>query len=619
MRWLLLIAALLASAPSLQAQPRKQVLVIFDEDQSAFPGLARIDRSLRDTFGKAVDYHSEAMDLAQFQRPGYDQMLADHYERKYAGKRLDLIVAVLEPPLDFLLQHGAAIFPGVPIVFCGVDASTIAVKKLPRNITGVLVERSFAPTLDIALRLQPDTRRVFVVGGASAFDRYLEALARRDLKGYERRVAVDYLVGLPMEALLKGVSHLPANSVIVFTTLFADGDGRTFIPHEALSAIATSANAPVYAALDQYIGVGAVGGSVYSVDAQGSAAAKVGLEIIGGAAPLSIPMRGVGSQIDMFDARQLARWQLDETRLPAHSEIRYREPSMWHQYRWYVAGTMAIVLLQGALIAGLLLARLRRQKAEAEALRQRGELAHVLRVTTLGELTSSLAHEISQPLSAISMNAQAAHQLLAAGPAETEEVGEALTDIADDAKRAAQIIQRLRALFRKEQVRQIPVDVNALVNDVVGLLHNAMLIRHIDMRLMLGQALPAVVGDPVQLEQVVLNVVMNACEAIEDGEGPRLVTIWTRQARPGWLVLEVVDTGTGVKDGELEHIFEHFITTKPKGLGMGLAISRSIITAHGGRMWASANPDRGLRVHIELPCAPKGVAPGSPTVSHLSV
>jgi len=127
------------------------------------------------------------------------------------------------------------------------------------------------------------------------------------------------------------------------------------------------------------------------------------------------------------------------------------------------------------------------------------------------------------------------------------------------------------------------------------------------------------VGDPVQLEQVVLNVVMNACEAIEDGEGPRLVTIWTRQARPGWLVLEVVDTGTGVKDGELEHIFEHFITTKPKGLGMGLAISRSIITAHGGRMWASANPDRGLSVHIELPCAPKGVVPGSPTVTHLSV
>jgi two-component system sensor kinase FixL len=245
----------------------------------------------------------------------------------------------------------------------------------------------------------------------------------------------------------------------------------------------------------------------------------------------------------------------------------------------------------------------RRQRAELEARRQREELAHVLRVTTLGELTSSLAHEISQPLGAIALNAHTARQLMDRGPSQAGEVGEALGDIGADARRALQIIQRLRALFRKEHVQQVAMDVNALVRDVVSLLHSAMLIRRINVRLALADALPAVVGDPVQLEQVVLNVVMNASEAIEAaGDGPRVITIRTSQPRRGHLALEIIDTGHAVKEEELERIFEHFVSTKPQGLGMGLAISRSIIAAHSGRIWASADGRRGLTVHIELPC-----------------
>jgi two-component system sensor kinase FixL len=138
---------------------------------------------------------------------------------------------------------------------------------------------------------------------------------------------------------------------------------------------------------------------------------------------------------------------------------------------------------------------------------------------------------------------------------------------------------------------------------VVRLLHTAMLDGHIEIRLVSVEAVPAVSGDPVQLEQVLLNVVLNAREAIgASTKGPRRITIEARQNGPDRVILDVVDTGRGVKDAELEHIFEHFVSTKPKGLGMGLAISRSIVNAHGGRIWATANSDRGLTVHIELPC-----------------
>jgi len=611
--WSVALGTMVPSIPALaQSAPpaRKQILFLYDEDQAAFPGLARIDRSLRESFqaglGKAVDFHTESLDNSQFQRPDYDLILADYYRRKYASKKLDLIVAVLQPSLDFLVRHGEKVFPGVPIVFCGIEASMLETRNLRPNVTGVLVQREFSPTLELALRLQPDIQNVFVLGGTSTFDRHLLAIARRDLKPYEDRVAVTYLVDLSMEALLKAVSTLPARSAILFTTIFTDGAGRSFVPHEALSSVAAAANAPVYVALDQYVGTGAVGGNVYSVDTHGVQAAELGLQVLRGATPLSLPIREVGSQIALFDARQLRRWGLDEKRLPSGSVIRYRDPSAWELYRWYIVTAIALLLVQSALIGGLLVTRTRRHQAEEEARRQREELAHVLRVTTIGELTASLAHEISQPLSAISLNAQAAEQLLGRGPQEASEAREALGDIVADVKRAAQIIERVRVLFRKQHLEPVAVDVNALIEDVVRLLHNTLLSRRIDMRLALGQRMSPVLGDPVQLEQVVLNVVVNACDAIAAVEdGPRVITILTWQPEPTRQSIEVVDTGIGVKEADLERIFEHFVTTKPQGLGMGLAISCSIIKAHGGRMWATRNPHRGLTMHIELPSASK--------------
>jgi PAS domain S-box-containing protein len=252
----------------------------------------------------------------------------------------------------------------------------------------------------------------------------------------------------------------------------------------------------------------------------------------------------------------------------------------------------------------------RRRQAEEEAERQREELAHVLRTTTLGELAASLAHEINQPLAAIVANAQATRRLLDTGRASRPGVIETLTDIADDAKRASQVIRRLRALFRKEHVVRRQVDVNELVEDVVGLLRHDAERQRIAVRCAFGRGLERVSGDPIQLQQVLLNVLLNAREAIAmSEEGPREIVIETAGHQPGVVAISIRDTGIGVKDADLEHIFEHFVSSKPDGLGMGLAISRSIVQAHGGRIWATANPDRGLTVDVELPSEGETVRP----------
>jgi hypothetical protein len=358
---LLLLPGLLA------AEARKSVLLVFDEDKD-FPGLAIVNRSLRETFRSElksdVEFYSESLNLSQFRDQGHDVVLRDSFRRKYAGTRLDLIVAVMGPSLDFLLRHGEALFPGVPIVFCGVDPSDLEGRTLSKNVTGVLVKRTYGPTLDVALRLQPDTRNVFVVGGTSKFDRQLQAIARHDFKPFERRAVITYFTTLPMPDLLKTLSTLPPHSVVLYLTVFADGAGRAFVPHEALSLITGAASAPVYVSVDQYVGLGVVGGHVYSLDAHGHHAAEIGLRILRGETPAGIPVIEPDAYRDMFDWRQLQRWGLDERRLPVGSVISFRPPSLWDLYKWYIAGGVGLLLLESALIVGLLVTRAQRRRAQ---------------------------------------------------------------------------------------------------------------------------------------------------------------------------------------------------------------------------------------------------------------
>ena len=790
-----LVLLLLLPAGVHLAEARKRVLIVFDEDKE-FPGLAMINRSLRDTFRAdvpdGIEFYSESMNLSQFGTPAYDDVLRNHFRRKYAGTRPDLIVAVMGPSLHFLLRHGPALFPGVPIVFCGVDPSDLEGKPLGDGVTGVVVKRTFAPTLDLALRLQPETRRVFVVSGASTFDRRLQAIARRELTSFEPRVAITYLAALPTGELVKTLATLPPRSVVLYLTIFADGRGRAFAPNEGLPLVTGTANAPVYVSVDQYVGSGAVGGHVYSVDAHGREAAEIGARILAGAVPGSIPVAAPGTHRVIFDWRQLQRWKIDEGRLPADSVVLFRTPSLWDRYKWYGAGGAILLVLQSALIVRLLVSRAqrrraqrtlaerlrfetllselstafltvpaiaidsriegtlqrvvetldfdraalaerqpgtinmrvthawtragfmlvpapvvdeetmpwvarclargesvriprlgalpaeaevdrrtlaergvsslaavpltvegtvvgalgfsrlrgerawpdelmarlqlladvfanvlarrqadtavrhseeRRRQAEAETQQQRDELAHALRVATLGEMTASFAHEINQPLAAIATNAAATRRLLSIADAPPGDIDAALSDIAEDARRASQTIRRLRTLFLKEGGERIALDVNALIDDTIGLLRHDMRAKKILVTFAGAKRLPPVLGDPIQLRQVVLNVIVNAAEAItRAADDRREIRIETSQPDRGRIAITMRDTGVGVESSELERIFGQFVSTKPQGLGMGLAISRSIVQAHAGRIWATQNTDRGLTFHIDLPC-----------------
>jgi two-component system sensor kinase FixL len=250
---------------------------------------------------------------------------------------------------------------------------------------------------------------------------------------------------------------------------------------------------------------------------------------------------------------------------------------------------------------------LARKQGELEAQRLRQDLTHIGRVSALGELTASLAHELSQPLTAILSNAQAAQRLVAAEVVDLESVREILNDIVADDKRAAAVISGLRTLIKKGEPELVPLDLNAIVGEVAWLLRTDTILRNVSMSLELALDLPRVRGDRVQLQQVVLNLVANGLEAMrEPHAGARTLAIRTARDGAAALRVTVQDSGPGIAEKDLAHIFEPLYTTKTDGLGMGLAIVRTIVRAHGGTVGAENIPGGGASFHVTLPADPEG-------------
>jgi len=242
-----------------------------------------------------------------------------------------------------------------------------------------------------------------------------------------------------------------------------------------------------------------------------------------------------------------------------------------------------------------------RRRAEMELLEQRAELAHLSRVALVGELSAALAHELNQPLAAIMANARAGQRLMARRPPDAREVESILEDIVGDDRRAGEVIRRLHALLERGELQLQPLDVNEIVKEVVQLVHSELIRREVIVHTVLAPDAPRVAADRVQVQQVLMNLILNACDAMsEQPREERRATIVTGWSPDGGVRISVADQGTGIPPGRLEQVFEPFFTSKRHGLGLGLAICRTIVTAHGGRLWAVNNPDRGATFHLIL-------------------
>jgi PAS domain S-box-containing protein len=902
----------LALEPLLAAtgpQQSKRVLMLFSF-RTILPVHEEIDRGLRAALQARskhpVDIEIEYLDLTRFDEAAYLDDLLHLLRRKYSHHQLDAVIPVFDPAVQFVLKHGDSVFPGVPVVFAAEYKKIVDQLSLKPHMTGVMISPDFAPILELALTLQPQTRQVMVVGGTADFDRFLMAWAREAFAPWEEKVILSYLSDLSLADLQERVAQLPPHTIVYYLTILRDGTGQEFVPRDVLKQLAEKANVPVYGLYDTLLGEGIVGGPLVDMQEQGRLAGEITAQILNGARPEQIPPVLAPNSL-RFDWRQLRRWRISEANLPSGSIVHFREPSLWDRYQSWIIGSLTLLGLQSGLIGALLLHRARRQRAEEglrerlrfeevlsglsaafvtlpsdqiaqeinawlaklleilsleritvlelsedkkqfltthsntapgiagfpnqiltetlpwfartvsqgeplayshlpedlpteavqekeycrqeglkshislplqvggsvlgvitfskfreyvdwgryptarlnlvaeifanalirqkkeENLRQaevryrivadftydweywknpdgslnyvspacerisghtvaeflarpslfeeilvpedreiwdrhqaqiqqeshlshpaiqfrlqrkdgdirwlehvcqpvygrqgeflgfrasnrditgrkqteikeqqhRDELAHVMRVATLGELTASLAHEFNQPLNAVLNNAQAGLRFLHREEPDLAEVTAALQDIVRDGKRASAVIQRLRGFLKPGPRRQEAVKVNDVVTEAVALLENELRTRHITLHLHLAPDLPPAQGDYTQLQQVVLNLFLNALEAMQGaGPGPREIQITTALEYPDHLSVNVRDSGKGLQPEEVEKIFEPFYSKKTDGMGLGLSISRSIMAAHGGKLWASQNPDRGATLTFTLP------------------
>jgi PAS domain S-box-containing protein len=260
---------------------------------------------------------------------------------------------------------------------------------------------------------------------------------------------------------------------------------------------------------------------------------------------------------------------------------------------------------EGLLVLASIIDISERKQAELDAARQRSEMAHLSRVTTLGELSGSLAHELNLPLGAILSNAQAAQRMLANGGIDVAEFREILNDIVSENKRAAEVIRRLRLWLQKGEVQHQSLRINKVVQDVLKLIRTDLISQNVSVDTELARNLPTVTGDPVQLQQVLVNLVVNACDAMAfcDTRERRLRIRTGIKNGAGAVIVSVTDRGSGIQEKVVEQIFEPFFTTKTKGMGLGLSVCRTIIAAHRGKLWATNNTDRGATFHFTLPLA----------------
>jgi C4-dicarboxylate-specific signal transduction histidine kinase len=230
------------------------------------------------------------------------------------------------------------------------------------------------------------------------------------------------------------------------------------------------------------------------------------------------------------------------------------------------------------------------------------ELAHVTRVTTLGEMTASIAHEVNQPLAAVAANAEACLRWLDRATPDLDAARRSVQWVINDNNRASEVIRRVRALAKKTENEQVPLDVNDVVRDTIALVQRELVSHQVSLRTEFASALPMILTDPVQLQQVIINLVMNGIEAMQSvTDRPRELVIRSRQDEKRHVLVSVTDCGVGISAENANRLFNAFFTTKPSGMGMGLSICRSIIEAHGGRLWATANVPHGAAFQFTLP------------------
>ena len=611
--WIAAAVVLLISIGEIAAQPRsgeiaaqpKKVMVIYSYGQG-FQGTW--GKAIRNELNRQSLWPLDIQDFSLVTARGGDAAaeakFVEYLQALYAQRPPDLIVAIGAPAARFVQKYRADLYRETPMLLAAVEVRRVEPSMLSEQDTVVGARFDQVALVENILRLLPETKAIAIIIGNSPPERFWIGEMQRILSPLLEKTKVELIFynERPFEEILKEVGSLPHHHTIFFQELSVDGVGAVYGDKEPLKRIYEVANAPIFTFDESYFNGEVVGGPMFSPAEGARLMAAVAIRMLGGENAGGIKVPPIGFSAPKYDWRQLQRWNISESRLPAGSEVLFREPSAWEKYRSQILGMAAVVLLQALLIAGLLYERRRRRRLEVEGRQRMAELAHMNRRATAGQLSASIAHELNQPLGAILNNAEAAALLIKSPSPNLEELETIIDDIKRDDERASKVINRLRRLLTRGVFDPQEVDLNRVVREVMRIASAQAAAHNVTLDRSLAQQPLRVNGDSVQLQQVFLNLLVNGIDAIAEMPNGVREIVCRSWAADGHALISIRDTGPGIPSDRLERLFEPFFTTKQDGMGMGLCIAHAIIEAHGGKISAESRAS-GAVFHVSLPLA----------------
>lgn len=590
----------------------KKVVVLY-WDSKDFPGNISFDQGFQ--AGLSADpstrweLYSEYLDSARFPGERQTELLHNYLLGKYSGQKIDVVIATPDPALKFLLKYRNDLFSTTPIVFVAVQRPSPETLAAGAGLTGIIRANTHRRTIDLALKLHPQTKEVFIISGTPEYDKRFENISREELSGYENRVRLSYLTDLPIHDLVNRVKDLPLDSIILYVWQRSTSeDEEPLQTYNVLEKIRQASSVPIYGMGSRNIGYGIVGGYVQDSERNGLETAEIVRRILNGTRAQDIPVDSAGS-VPMFDWRELRRWGITERSLPNGSVVRFKEFTLWEQYRWRIVGAVILFILQTLVIALLLFERRRRRVAREALDRLNVELETRIEQRTaalnsksreLEAFAYSVAHDLKAPLRGIDGYSRL---LLEEYAGRLEGDGQSFLQIIQSSTdEMNELIDDLLAYSRLER-RELHTNQIELAPIVSSLVEEKRReeARSIDFVVQINRG--TVLADASGLSQSLRNYLDNAVKFTRKVAQPRIEVGAKEEAQS--CVVWVRDNGIGFDMKHHDRIFDIFqrlgANEDYPGTGIGLAIVRKAMERMGGRAWAESTPGAGATFYLEIP------------------
>jgi signal transduction histidine kinase len=608
----LIVLLLLLSQFPLEAQTaeKTKTIVIFFSLHAGLPAYQNFLEGFRNTFSEdsAENYNLliEYLDIGRLSDDKYAKYIVELYNDKYRDVDIDLLITVSPGVNQVLKKYGFEALKKSKII--SVEFNSLAADQglnQLENVIKIIMNLRFGQTIQSACNLFPSYKDIYIVSGCATTDKYFASLVKTASINLAKEHNFIFITDLSLDSTLKKVSILPENSIVIVPTYLADVNGIQYSTPEVIGLLSANCNCPIFPVFDSFIKrEGGIGGYVFSFNSLGKETSRIAKEILKGTPMEKIVVNYAGLNQYIFDWRVLKKWGLLKSKaLPSDCIFYYKEYNFLAEYKWYFLAGILFLILETFLIIYLYKLNVRqkaivRQKIEAENLYR--ILVREERLMMMVELTASLAHELSQPLTAILYNAQACLRFMKLDNPEPGQIEEILQKIIKDDKRAGSLISSVRSLMKLEIRDKELVNLHSVIEDSLIIFKSEA--SHKNIR-MINHSLNRSVfvhGDKIQLEQVILNFLYNAGHAIESSSNElRTIEIFQNVDKSS-VKVSVRDSGSGIKEEVKDRLFKPFVTSRESGFGIGLAVCRSIIQNHNGELWAENIPAGGAEFSFRL-------------------